>query len=258
MTLYPIFLKLESRKVLIVGGGTVAEQKIEAVLRSARDVTVLAPRLSERIQLWANQGRIKHVAAEYRAGMAQGYFLVIAATDSQTVNRAVYQEAVESGALANAVDDPGYCSFYAPAVVERGDFQIAVSTGGASPALAQQVRRELEQRYGPEYRPWTAWLGRTRSLLLRALPPGDRRKHLLHLVALARPTQISDRKVRKVTMSLDQAKREELEGKLREVLKDHQRDGLNMIGNVEQLTRKLLQAVETWIDHEPFAGRKSA
>src|SRR5215472_29751 len=104
MTLYPIFLKLENRKVLIVGGGAVAEQKIEAVLRSARDVTVLAPHVSERIQLWADQGHLKHVAAEYSAGMAQGYFLVIAATDSQNINRAVYEEAVESGALANAVD----------------------------------------------------------------------------------------------------------------------------------------------------------
>ena len=194
MTLYPIFLKLEGRPVLIVGGGAVAEQKIEAVLRSAHDVTVLAPRVSERIQLWADQGRLKHVAAEYRAGMATGYFLVIAATDSRTINRAVYEEAVESGVLANAVDDPNYCSFYAPAVVERGDFQVAISTGGASPALAQQVRRELEGRYGPEYGPWTAWLGRARSMLRSVLPAGDGRKHLLHLLALMRPGQVSDRK----------------------------------------------------------------
>lgn len=191
MTLYPIFLKLEGHKVLIVGGGGVAEQKIEAVLRSARDVTVLAPRLTDRIQLWADQGRLKHVAAEYCAGMAQGFFLVIAATDSRAVNRAVYEEAKRSGALANAVDDPDHCSFYAPAVVERGDFQVAISTGGASPALAQRVRKELEVQYGPEYGPWTAWLGRARALLRGALPPGDRRKELLHLLALTPPAPIS-------------------------------------------------------------------
>jgi precorrin-2 dehydrogenase / sirohydrochlorin ferrochelatase len=189
MTLYPIFLKLEDHKVLIVGGGAIAEQKIEGVLRSARDVTVLAPEVSSRIRTWAEEGRLKHVASEYRPGvsLAQGYFLVIAATDSRTVNRAVYEEAKHSGTLANAVDDPDYCSFYAPAVVERGDFQIAISTGGASPALAQQVRKELEKEYGPEYGPWTAWLGRARSLLRRALPPGDQRKELLHLLAHARP-----------------------------------------------------------------------
>lgn len=187
MTLYPVFLKLDGHKILIVGGGSVAEQKIEAVLRSARDVTVIAPKVSDRIRLWAEQGRLVRVAGEYRAGMAQGYFLVIAATDSETVNRAVYKEARESGALANAVDDPEYCSFYAPAVVARGDFQIAISTGGASPALAQHVRQELEEQYGPEYGPWTAWLGRARALLRRALPSGEGRKQLLHLLAFARP-----------------------------------------------------------------------
>jgi precorrin-2 dehydrogenase / sirohydrochlorin ferrochelatase len=187
MTLYPVFLKLDGHKVLIVGGGSVAEQKIEAVLRSARDVTVIAPQVSDRIRLWAEEGRLIHVAGEYRTGMARGYFLVIAATDSEAVNRAVYEEARESGALANAVDDPDYCSFYAPAVVARGDFQIAISTGGASPALAQHVRRELEEKYGPEYGPWTAWLGRARALLRAALPRSESRKQLLHLMAFARP-----------------------------------------------------------------------
>jgi precorrin-2 dehydrogenase/sirohydrochlorin ferrochelatase len=191
MTLYPIFLKLEDHRILVVGGGAVAEQKLEGVLRSARDVTVLAPEISPRIRAWAEEGKVKHVAAEYDPGMARGYFLVIAATDSREVNRAVYEEAKNSGALANAVDDPDYCSFYAPAVVERGDFQIAISTGGASPALAQQVRKELEKKYGPEYGPWTAWLGRARSLLRRALPPGERRKELLHLLADARPGPVA-------------------------------------------------------------------
>ncbi len=191
MSLYPIFLKLEGRKVLVVGGGSVAEQKIEGVLRSARDVTVMAPQVNERIRLWAEQGWVKHLATEYREGMAQGYFLVITCTDSEAVNRAVFEEARKSGALANAVDDPGYCDFYASALVSRGEFQIAVSTGGASPALAQHVRQELEREYGPEYGPWTAWLGRMRALLRQALPPSERRKHLLHLLALCRPKRIS-------------------------------------------------------------------
>jgi precorrin-2 dehydrogenase / sirohydrochlorin ferrochelatase len=191
MSLYPVFLKLEGRKVLVVGGGKVAEEKIYAALRSATDLTVVAPRVIEPIRLWAQQGRLKHVAEEYREGMARGCFLVIAATDSETVNRAVVEDAVRTGALVNAVDDPEYCSFYAPSVVSRGDFQIAISTGGASPALAQQVRRELEQRYGPEYGPWTAWLGRMRTLLRRALPPGENRRQLLHLMALSRPGKIA-------------------------------------------------------------------
>jgi precorrin-2 dehydrogenase/sirohydrochlorin ferrochelatase len=123
--------------------------------------------------------------------MATGYFLVIAATDSEQTNRAVYDEARQSGALANAVDDPGYCDFYAPAVVSRGEFQIAISTGGNSPALAQSVRKELEQEFGPEYESWIAWLGRMREAVRNVLPRSTRRKELLHLLALCRPQKFS-------------------------------------------------------------------
>jgi precorrin-2 dehydrogenase/sirohydrochlorin ferrochelatase len=193
MALYPVFLKLEGRKVLVVGGGLIAEQKIEAILRSATDVTVLAPHVTSRIHLWAGQGRLSHVAGEYRPGLARGYFLVIAATDSEPVNRAVYEEARQAGALSNAVDDPGYCDFYAPAVVSRGDFQIAISTGGNSPSLAQSVRRELEQEFGPEYESWTAWLGRMREAMRNVLPRTERRKEMLHLLALCKPQKFSSK-----------------------------------------------------------------
>ncbi|HET9182977.1 MAG TPA: bifunctional precorrin-2 dehydrogenase/sirohydrochlorin ferrochelatase [Candidatus Angelobacter sp.] len=191
MALYPVFLKLEGRKVLIVGGGAVAEQKIEGVLRSATDVTVIAPEVTPRIREWAQQGRLNHVPQEFRAGMAEGYFLVIAATDSPAVNHAVYDQARASGALCNAVDDTPYCDFYAPALVSRGEFQIAISTGGSSPALAQRVRKNLETQYGAEYESWTAWLGRMRSMLRRALPAAESRKELLRLLALSRP-QMND------------------------------------------------------------------
>ncbi|HEY6348876.1 MAG TPA: bifunctional precorrin-2 dehydrogenase/sirohydrochlorin ferrochelatase [Candidatus Angelobacter sp.] len=186
MALYPIFLKLEGRKVLIVGGGNVAEEKIYAVLRSATDVTVVAPQLTNRIHGWVDVGLLRHLAEEYRPGMVQEYFLVIACTDSELVNRAVYAEAQRTGVLCNAVDDPRYCDFYAPAVVNRGDFQIAISTGGHSPALAQRVRKRLEQQYGPEYESWIGWLGRMREGIIQALPRSQRRKELLHLLAETR------------------------------------------------------------------------
>lgn len=198
MSLYPIFLKLEGRKVLIVGGGAIAEQKIEGVLRSATDVTVLSPEVTDRIARWSAEKRLQHLRAEYRTGMAQGYFLVIACTDSEAVNRAVYEEATASGAIINAVDDPAYCNFYAPAVVSRGEFQIAISTGGASPALAQRVRRELEEQFGVEYGPWTDWLGRTRSALRETLPASERRKQLIRMLAMGEPQASSnDRKTGK-------------------------------------------------------------
>jgi precorrin-2 dehydrogenase len=195
MSLYPIFLKLEGHKVLVVGGGLIAEQKIEAVLRSAIDVTVVSPQITPRLRLWAHQGRIKYQAVAFRPGMAHGYFLVISCTDSEETNRAVYREAREFGALANAVDDPGYCDFYAPAVVSRGEFQIAISTGGNSPALSQHVRKQLEEDFGPEYDSWTAWLGRMRDVIRKVLPRTERRKELLMLLALCKPVKFSNQSI---------------------------------------------------------------
>jgi precorrin-2 dehydrogenase/sirohydrochlorin ferrochelatase len=187
MALYPIFLKLEGRKVLIVGGGKIAEEKAGAVLRCALDVTVVAPEITPRIREWAEGGRVRYTPGEYQSGMASEFFLVIACTDCQNVNRTIYEEARKTGVLCNAVDDPSYCDFYAPAVVSRGDFQIAISTGGRSPALAQRVRKTLEQDFGPEYASWTGWLGRMREGILEVLPRSERRTELLHLLAASKP-----------------------------------------------------------------------
>ena len=183
MVLYPIFLKLAGRKVLVVGGGKVAEEKLYAVLRSATNVTVVAPKITERIREWAESGLIRHIQGEYREGMAGHYFLVITCTDSEEVNAGIYEEASREGVLCNSVDDPQHCDFFAPAVVSRGPFQIAISSGGNSPALAQQVRKKLEAQFGPEYGTRAAWLGRLRDTLRQALPRGEQRKELLHLLA---------------------------------------------------------------------------
>jgi precorrin-2 dehydrogenase/sirohydrochlorin ferrochelatase len=155
---------------------------------------VISPQITPRIRLWAHQGRVKYVGREFQPGMTRGYFLVISCTDSEETNRAVYKEAREFGALANAVDDPGYCDFYAPAVVSRGEFQIAISTGGNSPALSQQVRKNLEQEFGPEYESWTGWLGRMRDAVRNALPRSERRKELLMLLAHCKPGKFSNQR----------------------------------------------------------------
>ncbi len=165
------------------------------MLRSATDVTVISPQITPRIRLWAHQGRIKHLGVEFRPGMTHGHFMVISCTDSEETNRAVYKEAREFGALANAVDDPGYCDFYAPAVVSRGEFQIAISTGGNSPALSQHVRKELEEDFGPEYETWTEWLGRMRDVMRKVLPRTERRKELLMLLALCKPGKFSNQSI---------------------------------------------------------------
>lgn len=185
--LYPVFLKLENRRVLVVGGGKVAEEKLDAVLRSATQVTVIAPEITARIAEWARQGLLRHLAEEYREGAALDYFLVITCTDSEAVNRKIFEECRRAGILCNAVDDPSYCDFYASAVVRRGDLQIAISTGGSSPALAQRIRKQLEREFGPEYGSWTDWLGRMRTVLRRALPHNQSTRELLHLLAACRP-----------------------------------------------------------------------
>ena len=188
--LFPIFLKLHDRRVLIVGGGRVAEEKLEAVLRSATDVTVIAPRITPRIAGWARESQVNYIAGEYREGAVRDFFLVITCTDSEAVNRKIYEECREAGILCNSVDDPTNCDFYAAAVVRRGELQIAVSTGGNSPALAQRIRRKLEQEFGPEYEPWIGWLGRMRTVMRKALPRNEQTKELLHLLAECRPPKL--------------------------------------------------------------------
>jgi precorrin-2 dehydrogenase/sirohydrochlorin ferrochelatase len=190
VVLFPVFLKLHDRRVLIVGGGRVAEEKLEAVLRSATDVTVIAPRITPRIAGWARESRVSYIAGEYREGVIRDFFLVITCTDSDAVNRKIYEECREAGILCNSVDDPTNCDFYAAAVVRRGDLQIAVSTGGHSPALAQRIRRKLEQEFGPEYEPWIGWLGRMRTVMRKALPRDEQTKELLHLLAECRPPKL--------------------------------------------------------------------
>ncbi|MBZ5524668.1 MAG: bifunctional precorrin-2 dehydrogenase/sirohydrochlorin ferrochelatase [Acidobacteriia bacterium] len=258
--LFPVFLKLENRPVLVVGGGKVAEEKLDAVLRSATRVTVIAPQITERIAEWAGQGLLRHLAEEYREGAALDYFLVITCTDSEAVNRKIFEECRGAGILCNAVDDPSYCDFYASAVVRRGDLQIAISTGGSSPALAQRIRKKLEREFGPEYGPWNDWLGRMRNILRRALPRNQNTKELLHLLAACGPenfVQYSKGNTEVESMS-HEFTQSQLAGRIREVLKEHQREGLNMIGSVDKLVNRLVHAVHDWVDEERAQEKKSA
>ena len=144
MDLFPIFLKLAARPCVVVGAGNLAESKIESLQAAHAKVTVIAPKANRRIVDLAEAGDVEWLQREYAAGDLTGNFLVVAATDVPAVNRAVFAEATEKNILCNAVDDPPFCDFYFPSVVRRGDLQIAISTAGASPALAQQLRSTLE------------------------------------------------------------------------------------------------------------------
>jgi precorrin-2 dehydrogenase / sirohydrochlorin ferrochelatase len=183
MSLFPMFLKLTGRPCTVVGAGTVAETKIESLLRAEASVQVIAPAALPRVEQWAANGELTWLPRTYQPGDLAGSFLAIAATARPEVDRLVFAEAVERNVLCNAVDDPPVCDFYFPSVVRRGELQIAISTAGESPAFAQRLRRELEAELPRDLGEWLTETGRLRREVVAAEPLGDPRRLLLHELA---------------------------------------------------------------------------
>ena len=182
-----MFLKLEGRSCLVVGAGKIGESKIRSLLIAKAGVRVVAPEATPAIRSWARAGVLTWEPREFRTTDLDGTFLVIAATSSVDVNDVVYREARRRQVLCNAVDDPERCDFYYPAVVRRGALQVAISTEGKSPALAQKLRREFEQQLAPFYSGWIDQLGKIRDRLIRKALNPDRRRRLLHQWAAQPP-----------------------------------------------------------------------
>jgi len=183
MSLFPIFLKLTGRSCIVIGGGHLAESKIESLRAADAAITVIAPTVSDRIAQQAASGELALHRRDYQQGDLAGAFLVVAATDDPAVNRAVFSEATATGVLCNAVDDPPFCDFYFPSVVRRGELQIAISTAGNSPALAQQLRKELNEQLPLDLGEWLADLGNLRREVVAAEPLNESRRLLLHELA---------------------------------------------------------------------------
>lgn len=183
MDLFPIMLKLQGKKCIVIGGGEVAESKTGALLASGAQVIVVAPQACASIQEQAGKRILTWYPRSFVPGDVDGAFLVIAATNSPAVNEAVYRACTERGVLCNVADDPEHCHFFYPAVVRRGALQIAISTGGRSPALAHRLRVELEQQFGPQYQEWVEHLGRVRREVLARSIPADERRRLLEQIA---------------------------------------------------------------------------
>jgi precorrin-2 dehydrogenase/sirohydrochlorin ferrochelatase len=182
-SLFPMFVKLEGKRCLVVGAGKVGEPKIGGLIETGARIHVIALETSEAVQAWANAGKITLELRAFAAGDLDGTFLAVVATASRTVNGSIYREAQRRGVLCNVVDDPEYCDFYYPAVVRRGDLQIAISTSGQSPSLAQKLRQQLERQFGPGYAQWVAELGETRKLVLASDLDPQRKSDLLHSLA---------------------------------------------------------------------------
>lgn len=183
-SLFPMFLKLDGRRCLVVGAGRIADGKAEGLLRAGADVTVIAPEANDSVRALAAAGRVAWHEREVQAGDTAGFFLVVAGTNVAAVNRAVVDEARAANILVNAVDDPPYCDFYYGSIVERGDLQIAISTAGESPALAQRLRKEIDAQLPPDTGEWLAEVGKLRREVIEMEPvANDERKWILHQLA---------------------------------------------------------------------------
>ncbi len=178
-----MFVKLEGKRCLVVGAGKVGEPKIGGLIETGARIHVIALEASEAVHQWASAGRITLEIRGFAPADLDGAFLAIVATASRDLNGSIYREAQRRGILCNVVDVPEHCDFYYPAVVRRGDLQIAISTNGQSPSLAQKLRQQLERQFGPGYARWVAELGETRKLVLASNLDPKRKSDLLHSLA---------------------------------------------------------------------------
>ncbi len=189
MSLFPAFLKLKERPVLVVGGGAIVASKIPSLLEAGALVTVVAPELNAQLAERVRNREIAWLPKLFEPCDLDGNVLVIAATSIAEVNAAVFEAADGRQILCNAVDDIDHCHFYYGSIVQRGDLQIAISTNGKSPALAQRLRKELEQQFGPEYAAWLDHLGATREQLRAQSTDPEATKLKLHALASAQSFQ---------------------------------------------------------------------
>jgi precorrin-2 dehydrogenase / sirohydrochlorin ferrochelatase len=166
MKYYPVNLDMTNKRCVVVGGGDIAERKVERLLECGAQVTVVSKSLTRVLKARKKTGQMDHIDRDYEAQALDGAFMVIGATDRNDVNERISKDAMARGLLVNIVDDPDRCNFILPSLVQQGDLSIAISTGGKSPALAKKLRKELEKQYGPEYQTLLVIMGILRKRIL--------------------------------------------------------------------------------------------
>jgi precorrin-2 dehydrogenase / sirohydrochlorin ferrochelatase len=184
-SLFPMFVKLDGHQVLVIGAGRVGEPKIRGLLPTGAKIRVVAHEASNAVREWDRLGQIVLEERGFVLSDLENVFMVVVATSSRDLNEFVFGEAHARGVLCNVVDVPEQCDFYYPAVVQRGDLQIAISTSGQSPSLAQRIRQQLEWQFGPGYAHWVAELGETRRKILASDLDPERKRFLLQSLASA-------------------------------------------------------------------------
>lgn len=178
MNYYPIFLNLQGRRCIVIGGGVIAEGKVRGLLEAEAAVIVIAPELTARLRAWVAEGRIGRLTRPYQSGDLAGAFLVISATDDREVNARVWAEATARNIPVNVVDDTPHCNFIAPSILRRGDLAVAISTSGKAPALAVRLREQLEHLVGDEHARFLELAGTLREPLAVRYPSFEQRKAL--------------------------------------------------------------------------------
>ncbi|QEC46687.1 bifunctional precorrin-2 dehydrogenase/sirohydrochlorin ferrochelatase [Baekduia soli] len=189
---YIACLKLRGRRCLVVGGGAIGLEKAEGILACDGDVTVLAPEVGPELEELAREGSITWERREY-AGIQdlEGVFMVIACTDDTDVNIAIYEDAERRAMLVNVVDVPPLCNFILPAILRTGPLAIAISTAGASPALAKRMKREMAEHFGEEYARLAILLNQVRGWAKGTLPTYQERKDFFESIVNGDPDPIA-------------------------------------------------------------------
>ena len=197
MKYYPIFLNLKGRRVLVFGGGKVAERKTQTLLSSGAAVVLFSPTATLKIRRWAQQKRIQLKRRSYRPSDIRRAALVIATTDDRLIQKSIARYAHKQRIPINVVDCPELCSFIAPATINRGSLTIAISTSGASPALAQRLRKELSKGIGSAYGELLELLGGVRKQILKKIPSLAKRRQLFHMLVQSDILDLLTKKKRK-------------------------------------------------------------
>ena len=178
MRYYPIHLDLRGRLVAVIGGGAVAQEKVEGLLAAGARVKVVAPGLTPELARLAAEGAVEHVARSFRDGDLEGAFLAVGERLGAAIDGAVWREAEARGIPCNVQDDLPHCSFIAASVVRRGDLTVTISTSGKAPALAVRLRQQLERQLGAHYARFLEIAGRLRAPLAERLPDSAARRDL--------------------------------------------------------------------------------
>ena len=166
MRYYPIHLDIQDKNCLVVGGGGVGTRKVQTLLKCGAIVTVVSPEISDRLRVLAESARLTLKPRPYRSEDIEGMFLVIGASDDETLNRQISSDAERRNTLCNIADRPEKCNFILPSILRRDDLVITISTSGRSPALAKKLRQKLERQFGQEYGDFLKLMGAIRSRLL--------------------------------------------------------------------------------------------